>query len=741
MKEYDILNEILPNLDPARLDYQSWLGVGMALKDGGYSASDWDNWSRRDAARYHPGECARKWGSFTGSGVGVGTIVQYARDQGWTPPSWDGEISFDDTICEERIIDPDQLELSALPVPEQWRPGRELARYLELLFEPAEIVGYVTGVWWSDTKQRWLPQKGTFSRTAGELIEALSRHPDDPGAVIGDCRPEAGAWIRFNPLDGVDVRNDNVTEYRYALVESDCMPVEQQYAVIRELELPAKVVVHSGGKSIHAIVHIGASSYEEYRRRVDYLYKICEKNGLKIDSQNRNPSRLSRMPGVMRGENRQYIVAENIGRSDFNEWQEWVESVTDDLPGTESLADVWNNMPALAPPLIENVLRQGHKMLLAGPSKAGKSFALIELCIAIAEGRKWMGFGCTQGRVLYVNLELDSASCWNRIRDVYTAMGIDHPAAHNFDVWNLRGKSVPMDKLAPKLIRRAARQGYIAIVIDPIYKVITGDENSADQMAKFCNQFDLVCTELGCAVIYCHHHSKGLQGQKKSMDRASGSGVFARDPDAMLDMIELTVSEDLKKAEGDRAALEVCKRFLRASATVTRWQEYFSQDDLCSLPRTLTGCQKLLSEPAYAALLQSIDEARRRSDKRTAWRIEGTLREFERFAPRNVWFDYPSHTEDEAGCLQDIDADSDTPPWQRATKARKKQADSERTEKNDELEKAIANANGGEPPSISDVAQYLGVAERTVRDRLKAHKGYVLDKNKGVVVAAATSES
>ena len=35
---------------------------------------------------------------------------------------------------------------------------------------------------------------------------------------------------------------------------------------------------------------------------------------------------------------------------------------------------------------IENVLRQGHKMLIAGPSKAGKSFALIELCIAIAEG-------------------------------------------------------------------------------------------------------------------------------------------------------------------------------------------------------------------------------------------------------------------------------------------------------------------------------------------------------------------
>jgi RecA-family ATPase len=34
-------------------------------------------------------------------------------------------------------------------------------------------------------------------------------------------------------------------------------------------------------------------------------------------------------------------------------------------------------------------------------------------------------------------------------------------------------------------------------------------------------------------MIYCLHHSKCTQGQKRSMDRASGSGVFARDPDAM----------------------------------------------------------------------------------------------------------------------------------------------------------------------------------------------------------------
>ena len=45
--------------------------------------------------------------------------------------------------------------------------------------------------------------------------------------------------------------------------------------------------------------------------------------------------------------------------------------------------------------------------------------------------------------------------------------------------------------------------------------------------------------------VYCHHHSKGAQGMKKAMDRASGSGVFARDPDAQLDIIELEMTEEV----------------------------------------------------------------------------------------------------------------------------------------------------------------------------------------------------
>lgn len=655
--KYDILGDVLPAIDPARLDYQQWVNVGFALKDGGFTAADWESWSARDSRRYHPGECVRKWNTIRSEGVTLGTLIQYAREQGWTPPRQpreDRALGWDDVIGPAIVDAPEQLETHPLPAlfPD-WRPGRELRRYLELLFSPDEIVGYVTAVWFSEDKQKYMPSKGTYTRTAGELIEDITRHGDDLGAVIGDAKPEAGAWIRFNPLDGQGVRNENVTEYRYALVESDAMPVEQQLAIYQALELPARVLVHSGGKSLHAIVHIGAGSYDEYRRRVAYLYKVCEANGLKVDGQNKNPSRLSRMPGVMRGENRQYIVAENVGKESFEAWQEWVESVNDNLPDPQNLADVWDNMPALAPPLIAGVLRQGHKMLLAGPSKAGKSFALLELCIAIAEGGRWLGFQCAQGRVLYVNLELDPASCWNRIRDVYKAMGV--PPAHraNIDVWNLRGEAVPMDKLAPKLIRRAQKKGYLAVVIDPIYKVITGDENSADQMAKFCNQFDLICARLGCAVIYCHHHSKMAQNYREATSRASGSGVFARDPDAMLDLSQLALPDAFKDAQRNNVIRELCRKAL-AKALPDSWDEYVTQDDLCSHTRMEAVCAAQLKPWQMDALHVEIEAAKAWLESRTAWRTEFVLREFKSPEPVDVWFTYPIHVADTENELKDL---------------------------------------------------------------------------------------
>ncbi|MBR2048304.1 MAG: AAA family ATPase [Oscillospiraceae bacterium] len=733
-RDMDLL-PLLAYIHPGELSYQEWVSVGMALKEAGYSASDWDEWSRNDS-RYRTGECEKKWNTFQGTSIPVtgGTIVQMAKDRGWRPGGSDGpgyELDWDSIIGSRDgvLVDKGWLEGRDVHEPEEWNPVADLTKYLETLFDASENVGYVTESWERDG--RYLPSKGHCDRTAGELIESLHRYKSIQ-EVFGDYNPAVGAWIRFNPLDGKGVKNENVTEYRYALVESDSMELEKQHAMIRELELPVACLVYSGGKSIHAIVKIEAGSYDEYRKRVDYLYGVLQKNGMQVDIQNKNPSRLSRMPGVTRNGHKQFLMATNIGKAGFREWQEWIESETDDLGDLdEEEMGVGGNPP---PQLIEGVLRKGHKMLVAGPSKAGKSFALIELAIAISEGISWLGFQCAKGKVMYVNLELDKESCKDRFALIRKAMNA--PMTQSVSIWNLRGKSVPMDKLAPKLIRRASKKNYAAIIIDPIYKIITGDENSADQMAQFCNQFDLVCTKLGCAVIYCHHHSKGSQGQKRSMDRASGSGVFARDPDALLDLIELEVTDAIRKAETDQETVRLCRAYLDSNAM--NWESDVSQDDACVAQKLLDYCRNRLCREVNDRLYRDIAEAEKAVQSRTAWRVEGTLREFPKFAPKYLWFDYPRHRMDELGVLKDLEADGEAPPWQKASGKAKKKAKEKAADKKQEFEDAVANCNMGEPPKLQDLVEWFSdagseVTERTIRNWVKKF-GFCIDKNNGTVV-------
>lgn len=710
-------------IEPAALDYSEWLSVGLALKRAGLSCSVWDEWSRRDPERYHDGECYRKWDTFNdiSNPITEATLFKMAKERGYKYEgqsiSWDGELSYEGALPAAR---------STVGPPADWQPHKELIRCLKVLFEPSDIVGYVTKSYEKDGK--YLPaSKGCYDRNAGTLIENLEKCNGDIGAVLGDYNVNAGAWLRFNPLDGKGVSNNNVTRFRYALVESDNVPIDRQYAIIKELELPAAALIFSGGKSLHAIIRVEAADYKEYRDRVSFLYEICRKKGLSPDEQCRNPARLCRMPGVIRGDKKQFIVDTNIGKASWNEWREWISGENDELPEVQPLSKYWNSLPPLSPPLIEGVLRQGHKMLLAGPSKAGKSFALIELCAAIAEGRKWLDFQCAKGRVMYVNLELDEASCLHRFHDVYDTLGYNADNIGNIDVWNLRGKSVPMDDLAPMLIRRAAKKNYIAVVIDPIYKVITGDENSANEMARFCNNFDKVCTELGCAVIYCHHHSKGTQGSKRSMDRASGSGVFARDPDALLDLIELELTENIIKEEKNKAVCGLCEDILQK----VHYDDY-SQDDAVTASEMLKHAQKALSAADHAAFLEQVRYVEKRCEERSAWRIEGTLREFPKFPPIDVWFDFPVHRSDNSGVLHDLAVAGDLLPYQVMNEKRKKQAKQQSDENKDRFESAVKNAACGEPPTVEELVDYLGSSDRTVR-RYILKFGYQIDKRTKLV--------
>ena len=103
-------------------------------------------------------------------------------------------------------------------------------------------------------------------------------------------------------------------------------------------------MMYSGNKSIHAIVRVDALNEIQYKKRVDYLYGICKKNGFDLDKANKNPSRLSRFPGFERNGNYQFIIDTNIGKGSWEEWEEYIEDISDNLPEFENLETLLQNL-------------------------------------------------------------------------------------------------------------------------------------------------------------------------------------------------------------------------------------------------------------------------------------------------------------------------------------------------------------------------------------------------------------
>lgn len=93
-----------------------------------------------------------------------------------------------------------------------------------------------------------------------------------------------------------------------------------------------------------------------------------------------------------------------------------------------------------------------------------------------------------------------------------------------------------------------------------------------------------------------------------------------------------------------------------------------SPDDLLSATAILKLCQDHLTAEQYNALQGNLNAVRAKVKQCTAWRLDGTLREFPKFEPKNLWFRYPIHVEDTIGVLKDLQMDVDLLPYQRGAK-------------------------------------------------------------------------
>jgi hypothetical protein len=192
--------------------------------------------------------------------------------------------------------------------------------------------------------------------------------------------------------------------------------------------------------------------------------------------------------------------------------------------------------PSTLPPvLIDTILHKGCKMILSGSSKAGKTLALMHLGLAAANGLSWMGHKINQEcKVVYLDFELVPRLAKERIKSIVQHPDNKYSPTKNYLYCGLRGQNRSLDELALH-IQNIKDFDPDLVIVDPFYKLGGEyDENDAGSVSAVLNKMERFSEQLGCAFVYAHHFSKGNKSETDHIDRASGSGVFARDPDAIL---------------------------------------------------------------------------------------------------------------------------------------------------------------------------------------------------------------
>jgi hypothetical protein len=246
------------------------------------------------------------------------------------------------------------------------------------------------------------------------------------------------------------------------------------------------------------------------------------------------------------------------------------------LPEILTLRQLVELAPAAPPQIIEGVLHVGSKMILGGTSKSNKSWCLLDLALSVASGSDWWGRHCVKMPVLYINFELHAWAIAQRLNSLAAARVLANGHQANghrengnlgdmLHIWNLRGHNADLTVLRPKLEEQLDRHQFGMIIIDPAYKVLGNrDENANGDIASLMNEFEALAQRTGAALVVAHHFAKGDSTVKSVIDRMSGAGAWARDPDSI---VVLTPHEE----EGCFTVSTVLRNLPQMDDFVVRW--------------------------------------------------------------------------------------------------------------------------------------------------------------------------
>ncbi len=182
--------------------------------------------------------------------------------------------------------------------------------------------------------------------------------------------------------------------------------------------------------------------------------------------------------------------------------------------------------------LLSNIFDKGDKVAIIGQTKTRKSFFTLQFALCMASGHDFLSYTVPSPRnVLLVQFEIKPSHYHKRVYEMAHALDISSSEINRrLIIANARGKAANLRHIA----ERASDLNIDLIILDPLYKIESGDENSSEDRKRILAKFDEMAETSQAAVAYVHHDRKGSPGELEASDRGSGSGVLSRDYDAAI---------------------------------------------------------------------------------------------------------------------------------------------------------------------------------------------------------------
>jgi RecA-family ATPase len=385
--------------------------------------------------------------------------------------------------------------------------------FLNLAFRPGEMIC----VNWHAIQNgnKWIPaSKGLFDDLEGWLSffnqEEEKYH-------------KQGIWFRINPVKDESGTDESVSSFRHLLVEFDSRPLEEQWAIYTESDLPITAVIYSGSRSMHALIRVDAKDAKEFKERQERVYGYLQ--DYLDDSGNKNPSRYSRLPGVYRNGKEQKLIAVNIGAKSY---QDWVDGI--DLPRAITVSAMLHYDRSSDPDSVvgNRWLNKGGSLVIQGSSGIGKSSLIMQMSICFCLGKDFFGLQPSKPlKIVTIQAENSDSDLAEPLQDM---------------VSELNPSPVELDRLRDNLLfftdsgsfgssfidmfaRLIKRYQPDIIICDPLLSFIGGDINSQVVVSEFLrNGVNPILKDTGVIACFVHHTGKPRDGIKTDTD-ANYSGL------------------------------------------------------------------------------------------------------------------------------------------------------------------------------------------------------------------------